>query len=40
MKLTLEQAQRNLDAGDLDPARNNLDIAEALDNRVLKAGGR
>ncbi|HTS66356.1 MAG TPA: protein kinase [Candidatus Acidoferrales bacterium] len=40
MKLALEQAQKDLDAGRLDSARKNLDIADAWANRVLGAAGR
>ncbi|HXK02198.1 MAG TPA: protein kinase [Verrucomicrobiae bacterium] len=40
MKLALDQAQKDLDAGRLDSARKNLDIADTWANRVLTASGR
>jgi hypothetical protein len=36
----LGEAQRNLDLGRPDAAREQLDIAEAFARRVLKAGGQ
>jgi serine/threonine protein kinase len=40
MKLALAAATRDFDTGLLGDARENLDIADAWANRVLKAGGR
>lgn len=40
MQGAMEEARRDLDLGQLDAAREQLDIVEAFAKRVLKAGGR
>lgn len=40
MKMAVEDAQRDLDAGQFDSAREELQKADAYANRILKAGGR
>ena len=39
MKRAIDSARREVDSGDFDAAKENLDIAEAFANRVMKAGG-
>lgn len=40
MKMAIEDAQRDVDAGQFDSAREELQKADAYANRILKAGGR
>jgi len=40
MQAAMEEARRDLDLGRADAAREQIDIAEALAKRVLKAGGQ